>query len=264
MAVVAFEGYDRHTMQPAYAWTSQLMAGYMPQQICGFAEKAISEALAASPGTKAEVGGNSETSAWVRIYPQMKDLIKQLQVHGFDVWIVSASNQYIIEAFSPRVGINPDHVIGVRQMLDAKGMITYNLRGCGPVADGENSLITYKTGKRCWINSEIFGVSPDKAMVKHEDPRKPQLFAAGDSDTDMPFVADASGLHLVINRNKPELMCHALNNADGKWLINPMFIDPLPKRETPYPCSSRACVTPGGALEPCRDQDGSILNDKYE
>jgi len=66
------------------------------------------------------------------------------------------------------------------------------------------------------------------------------MLAAGDSVTDVTFVGDATAVHLVINRNKSELMCRAYDNADGKWLINPMFIAPNKPHADPYPCSTTA------------------------
>jgi len=187
----AFAGCNHQTFEPAYALASQLLAGYTPEQIRGFAAKAIDEALNAEIGTEIDMAG-FHLDGWVRIYRQIQDLIGQLQKHGFDVWIVSASNQYIIETFAHKIGVNPDRVIGVRPLISSDGFLTYNLRGCGPVQDGENSLITYRMGKRCWINTEIFGCLPEEAMLKNPDPQKRQIFAAGDSDTDMPFVADAA------------------------------------------------------------------------
>lgn len=43
----------------------------------------------------------------------------------------------------------------------------------------------------------------------------------------MTFITDATALRLVINRNQIELMCRAYDDSDGRWLVNPMFIDPL-------------------------------------
>ena len=34
--------------------------------------------------------------------------------------------------------------------------IAANFLGCGNVADGNKTLITYDQGKRCWINKVIF------------------------------------------------------------------------------------------------------------
>ena len=62
-----------------------------------------------------------------------------------------------------------------------------------------------------------------------------QVIGAGDSDTDATMVRDATGAHIAINRNKPELMCHAYANTDGRWVVNPMFIEPLPQLQDAVP-----------------------------
>lgn len=62
------------------------------------------------------------------------------------------------------------------------------------------------------------------------------LFAAGDSDTDIAFLKDATDLKLVINRNKAQVMCNAINNYQGKWVYEPMFIAPRAPKTTPYDC----------------------------
>jgi hypothetical protein len=47
-------------------------------------------------------------------------------------------------------------------------------------------------------------------------------------------------------------MCNATNDAHGRWLIQPRFIEPLPKRAEPYACS--------GLL----DEDGKAMTDHLE
>ena len=108
-------------------------------------------------------------------------------------------------------------------------------------------MITYREGKRCCIK-KIIG--------------RPAVFAAGDSVTDVEFLQDAKTLRLVVDRGYEELMCHAKNGSGpGRWLINPMFIDPRPRRGAPYPCSSTACKDASGAPGPCRHQ-GKVLSDR--
>ena len=67
--------------------------------------------------------------------------------------------------------------------------------------------------------------APD--ALNQNSPAKRPVFGAGDSDTDITFLQDASVLKLAINRNRQELMCNAYNNYQDKWMINPMFIRPL-------------------------------------
>lgn len=251
-------------IEPAYAWAVQLQAGYSPAAMRSFAAAAIEEALSREVGATQSIGSTSQ-NAYLRVYAPMKELVNNLQENGFDVWVVSASSQFIVEVFAERyVNIPRDHVIGVRSLLNEaesnsifgnlcsrkipnqfnptlprrfcqnqeEAKITTLFQACGSLDDGNQSIITYKQGKRCFINEVIFGISPSESM----ELESPIAFVAGDSDTDLWMLRDATVLRLVINRNKEESMCHALENKDGKWLVNPMFIDPKPLKTSPYSC----------------------------
>lgn len=259
----AFEkGYNHRTYEPSIAWQTHVLAGYAPEEVPAFAGEAIAANLSAPIGAT-RIVGSTEVNGYIRIYDQIKDLIETLQANGFDVWVVSASCQYIVESFAARVGISADHVIGVRSILGENGRLTYDFEGCGPVADKENTLITYIVGKRCWINKVIYGDTSANAInIRRETER--QHFGTGDSDTDTAFLQDATALKLAINRNAVELMCNAYGNLGEKWLINPMFIKPKPARTELYPCSTTGCRDEAGNCVPCRDADGNIIPDQED
>jgi len=128
--------------------------------------------------------------------------------------------------------VDADHVIGVRPVLE-NGKITPVFQGAGTFPDGNQSLMTFRKGKRIWINKVIFGLSGEEA----DTASGLTPFAAGDSDTDLFFLRDAAYRKLVINRNKTQAMCYAYYNEDDKWLINPMFILPYHQKAEPYDCS---------------------------
>lgn len=225
--------FNKDTIEPAYAWAVQLTAGYQPDEIRKFAEQTIAFNLGNPVGTKQKLG-TKEVAASIRIYEQIADLIQALQKNGFDVWIASASSQYVVEAFGRHVGVAANRVIGVRSVLDKKGRVTPGFQACGTYASGNREIISYRQGKRCWINQLVFGVKGPKLMMEQ---RGAVAFAAGDSDTDAFFLKDATQLRLVINRNKRELMCRAYAKSDGgDWLINPMFIKPKPRYTAGYSC----------------------------
>ena len=170
------------------------------------------------------------------------------------------------EAAAARAGIARDHVIGIRAMTES-GKMTYGLQGCGDFAGGtgpDKALITYMDGKRCWINKVIFGVDSPAAIQRATDPQRRPVLVAGDSDTDLSMVQDATGIRLVINRNKKELMCNAYHNAGGNWLINPMFIQPRAQQMTAYPCSTTACLDAAGVGTPCKDEGGATIPDQMD
>lgn len=250
----AFAGYDHRRMEPAYAWVVQLMAGYTEAEIEDFARTARTEALAAPEGAKQRVG-TTEVAGWVRYYSQIKDLIGTLVDNGFDVRIISASAQPVVRAWAPEVALAPDKLIGIRPVV-TDGKIVPHLRGCGDVPDGDDSMINYIDGKRCLVNQEVLGITGAQAWQQAPEARR-QVLSAGDSVTDLTFLGDATGLRLVINRNVPELMCTAYADADGKWLVNPMFIEPKPQAK-PYACAT-AGTDAAGAKVPVRGADGAPL-----
>jgi len=258
----AFSDYHYRQMQPAYLWNGSLLSGYSKEQIMDFAHAVQKENLANPPGATQTVG-SKQLNAWNRYYSQMKDLIATLHAHGIEAWIISASPEPIVQVWSQEVGIAPERTIGMRNLFDANGKQTPHLAGCGDIADGQDRLIPYIEGKRCWANQAIFGIKGKAALQPQPEV---QIIAGGDSVTDVSFLQDATEAALVINRNNAELMCHALDGLyikGGKWAIQPMFINPLPQRTQPYACAT-AFTAADGSKQPVRRQDGGVIADQSE
>ncbi|MFJ7149943.1 haloacid dehalogenase-like hydrolase [Streptomyces sp. NPDC100445] len=257
----AFAGRWNHRRTvPRYAWVSPLFAGRTPADLASYARAARREALAAPVGATRTLGTHT-VPAYVRYYDRQRDLIATLHRAGFRVYVVSAGVEPVTEAWSRAAGVDAAHTLAIRPVLDRRGRITVRTEGCGGVPDGRGTVIPYIDGKRCLLDEEVYGVRGAAAWHRQPRERRPAL-AAGDADTDVTFVGDATGAHLVINRNKPELMCRAYDDADGRWLVNPMFLAPLPPRSTPYPCSTTAYTAPDGTPGPVRRADGSVLPDQ--
>ncbi|MEU5423400.1 haloacid dehalogenase-like hydrolase [Streptomyces sp. NPDC020667] len=259
----AFAGEWNHRRTvPAYSWIPQLFAGRTPATLTAYARQARAEQLAAPVGRKQTVGTHS-IAGYIRYYDQQKDLIRTLKAAGFDVYIVSASSEPIAEAWSGGVGLDREHTIGIRNVLDRHGRLTTGIKGCGGVADGPGGALPYMDGKRCMINQEIFKIK-GAAAWKQQDPAHRIALGAGDADTDVTFVNDATGAHVAINRNKAELMCRAFDDADGRWVANPMFIDPMPRKSGTYPCSTVGATNADGSQAPVRRADGSVIPDQAD
>ena len=253
----AFQGFDPERMKPTAAFMAQVLQGLTPAEARDAAEAAIARALAAPVGAPRTIAGVTGLASYVRIYPAMAELVAALRDRGVAVWIVSASPQPVVEALARRVGVPTERVLGVRLTIGQSGHLQPRLVGCGPVPDGADGLIPYRLGKRCWINQAVLGV--DRAAALRPPPPAAAARAvkgAGDSATDTLFLRDVRGLRLVIDRQDPDLLCHALHGRAAGWLIQPMFIEPLPPRQTPYPCATAACIGPRGVLGPCRDAAG--------
>ncbi|BDY30053.1 HAD family hydrolase [Mycolicibacterium mageritense] len=251
----AFAGFNARRFEPSYAWAAQMLAGWRESELTGFAEAARRENLDAPEGAEQKVGSDDETG-WVRYYPQMRDLVKTLRANGFDVRIISASAEPVVRVWAADLGFTPDKVMGVRTERDGD-VLTSKLVPCG----GETA-IPYIEGKRCRVNEEVFGVKGAAAFEQQPEPKR-AAFAAGDSDTDVTFLSDATGLRLVLNRQKTELMCTAYDNSDGRWLVNPMFIKPMDKGDT-YDCATEGYIEPSGKEAPLHRADGSVVPDQED
>ncbi|MFI9775371.1 haloacid dehalogenase-like hydrolase [Streptomyces sp. NPDC051956] len=263
-AAFAGEWNHRRTV-PQYAWVPQLFAGHTVPELESYAAQARREALAAPVGSTQTLGTHT-IPGYVRYYEQQRDLIRTLQKAGFDVYIVSAGSEPVTEVWSRGrggVGIDRAHTIAIRSVLDSKGRITTYNEGCGGVGRTQGEAIPYIDGKRCWINQDIFHVKGKSAWEKQRWGKRIAL-GGGDADTDVTFVGDATDAHLVLNRNKNEVMCRAYDNADGRWVVNPMFIEPLPRKSGSYPCSTAAYNQPEGGFGPVLRPDGSVVPDQAD
>ncbi len=141
-------------------------------------------------------------------------------------------------------------------MLDRGSRITTTIKGCGGEPDGGGEDIPYMEGKRRWLNQEAFGVTGPAAWQRQDAAHRPVVVGGGggDANTDVSMAEDATGAHLVLKRNQ----------ADGRWVINPMFIEPLPRKESTYPCASTGQVDPNGSLGPVLREDGSVIPDQLD
>lgn len=251
----AFAGFNHRRFKPVDAWLLQLLAGWTDADVTGFAAAARQDSLDAPQGAEQTVGSTRQTG-WVRYYQQMRDLVGTLQANGFDVRVISASPELVVRVWAADVGIPADRVMGVLTEHDGE-RVTPRLVTCG----GEPSM-PFNEGKRCRVNQQVLGIQGTAAFDPAPEPRR-QVFAAGDSDGDVTFVSDATALRLVLNRNQIELMCRAYSNSDGRWLINPTFIDPLPQ-SPPYPCATQGFDQPDGGQTALRGADGSVVPDQQD
>lgn len=256
-----FAGYHHRRMQGMYAWVGQVLRGYRPAEVRRIAAKARRAALQAPIGATQRVGSTRQT-AWIRYYPEMRDLVRTLERAGIEPWIVSASPQEFADVWGAGIGIDRAHTIGVSQ-LRTRGRLNGHLEGCGGIRDGADTIMTYVDGKRCFINKRVLGVRGPRALRPMPPAQRPVL-AGGDATTDVSMLKDATGVHVVLNRNGEELMCVAYDDADGRWAINPMFIRPLPRLPQPYPCSTTAYTRADGSPAPVRRPDGSVIPDQED
>lgn len=183
-------------------WVVQQMSGMKVAEVRAAAQAALDAELARPVGME-EVKRDPDDRYPLRIhrgiryYPEMQRLVSDLAHHGFDVWVVSASAQWIVEVAAKRVGIPADHVLGVLVDVDSQDRLTDRI-----------ARFTWRQGKADAIRTRI---------------GKPPSFAAGDSTTDLEMLLMGQGPRLVMDRGKVPLMDLA---QQRQWIIQPPFLVP--------------------------------------
>jgi HAD superfamily phosphoserine phosphatase-like hydrolase len=120
----------------------------------------------------------------------IRELVWALQRHGWDVWVVSASPEVLVQALVQRIGVPPGRVLGMRTPLDAEGRY-------GHTVDGP---ITYLGGKLMALRAAAAA-----------DP----TFVIGDSEGDLAMM-EAARHALLLDHGDEALIARA--HKSGWWI----------------------------------------------
>lgn len=121
----------------------------------------------------------------------VRELVWALHRHGWDVWVVTASAEVLVQAVADRVGIHPNRVVGMRLAVGPDGRY---LPGVAPP-------VTWREGKVEAI-----------ALACARDP----AFVAGDSQGDLPMLRRAR-FRLVVDRGDEAVRAEA--RSGGWWTV---------------------------------------------
>lgn len=131
-----------------------------------------------------------------KFYPEMKQLLANLEEYGFEIWVVTASPEILYQQFvSENTGIPLNRIIGVKSVVN-DGKVTQTL--VQPVPQDEGKAKTIQT------------------FIK----AKP-LFVAGNSRGDLEMMNESAGLKMIVNpddskemknEKDPELNGHTLKH----------------------------------------------------
>lgn len=208
------------TFKPSYALLSQLYVGLAHDEVAAIGRAALQEALEAELGSRADVAG-TEVEAFARITPELRELTEILRSEGFDLYIVSASHQALVEVAAGELGFTADHVIGMRPRLGADGR--YEAGFVDPL-DGLSTepITTFDVGKRVWAMREIGGMRGPALL---EPPTWAPVAVFGDADTDFAMLDWASELAVLFDRGYPRVTARARERPD-RWMVQPVLESP--------------------------------------
>lgn len=126
-----------------------------------------------------------------KIYYPQKKLISQLQKKGIPVWIVSASNRWVIEAGANWLNVPLSNVIGIDLVVE-NGVLTNQVK----------QPVTYKQGK---------------ILALQQRTQLPILLASGDSVGDQQLLEQAVKLSLLITHELNQKDTIAMLAVKNKW-----------------------------------------------
>jgi phosphoserine phosphatase len=184
--------------EKCFPWQVRFYAGYTPEEIRSMAEEVMTSELGKPLGSEPIKAGPEDeapaiTSTGIRIHKEMQSLIALLQKKGFQVWIISAGPEWVVEGAAKHFRVKPDRVIGMRAKLQ-DGKLTSQIEPPPTFRQGKVDAIEKYIGKK-------------------------PLLAVGDSWTDaemLEYVQHA----LLIDRGYEDLKKKAVESG---WWIQPAF-----------------------------------------
>lgn len=230
---IALTGLDLHqhdaftvpigaSFKPSYALLSQLYVGLTHEEIASIGRIALRRALEAPLGARIEVA-ETDVEAFARITPELRELVDLLRTEGFDVWIVSASHQALVEVAAAELGFAPDHVIGMRPRMDGGRYAAGFVDPTGGLS--REPITTYDAGKRTWALREIFGVRGAELLSADRASAPSPVACFGDADTDFTMLEWATDLAFLFDRGYPRVSARAAEHPD-RWVVQPVLEAP--------------------------------------
>lgn len=115
----------------------------------------------------------------VQIFPEMRELIRRLQLNGCDIWVVSSSNEWVIRAAMRHFNIPEDHILAASVKVD-NGIATDHLLRV-PSGPGKPEALRQAVGRQIDISfgnsrwdaemlessKHAFAVNPNPDLESH-------------------------------------------------------------------------------------------------
>jgi HAD superfamily hydrolase (TIGR01490 family) len=160
-----YEARVRRDKARGYAFAATVMAGMKEDDVRSLAEQFFSRHF------------------FGRVYNPMAEFVARLRSSGRQVWIVSASNRWIVSAGADQLGIEPERVLGIDLEVQ-NGVLTGKARRPVPYASGKVAAIKRFIGRRPAL--VVGDSSGDAAMFRYSG--GPAVLVTHGSKTDPELV----------------------------------------------------------------------------
>lgn len=215
----AYETLRQTQPAAAYLFALRMLRGLHEHTVADLVEEILDYELRVEP-THEEIPAGPPFQSLVvpvglRTHREVLQLLNALTTHGFQTWLVSNSNQYILKALAQRLGFNESHVLGMSLTTQGSAYTdrleeSWNLT-TGELAEDEreSGLPLDPAGEaKLEIFLDTVGRSPDLVI--------------GTSVSDVALLENCEGLSILLGRDLEEgeepneLEAYALKQG---WLI---------------------------------------------
>jgi len=149
----------------------RLLAGYRTREVREIASATLRTELRATPGTRTLA--TFRLPLGISYIRESLDWLERLKSLGAEIWVISGSNRWSVEAVFERLNIPPERILGIDLQEDG-GVLTPEVRGHIPLLQGKIDALRELTSRRPAV---VFS----------------------DSVYDLPLFRHATGLRVLIN-----------------------------------------------------------------
>ena len=173
---------------------AKLFTKFTEEEVHRIAMSTLNEELA-SPISIRKIG-KYDIPTGIRYLQEPVHLLKQLQRRGFEIWVVSGSNKWSVEAVFERFGVPSDHIIGV-ELQSTKNVLTTKVQTPVPVLEGKVQAL-----------QQMISESP--------------MIMVSDSTYDIPLFEYCIGLKVFVNSRMEtsySFFKQAQITPDDSWVV---------------------------------------------
>lgn len=187
---------ENEGLEAAYVFAARMLRGLHERTVAELVEEVIDYELG-RPISHDDIPHGPPFSGLtvptgIRVYQEMLELLHALNTHGFQTWIVSSSNIFVIRALARRLGHPEERVLGI-DLVPQAGVYTDKVGEPVPVGEGKLELFLDTVGR-----------SP--------------VLVVGDSMNDFEMLENCEGLSIVIDKGDDELLEKA---EELGWRVQP-------------------------------------------
>jgi len=113
----------------------------------------------------------------LRAIPEMRDLYSNLKRRGFDVWVLSTTNDWTIKMLTSIYGVDPSRTVGVRSAV-SEGRLTGRVLIPIPYGTGQAAAVTFFIGRPPAL---VVGAGRDEAVLDYGNGLRVVMAGPGDN-----------------------------------------------------------------------------------